>query len=128
METVDQTQVTMDKLTRVYIKMRDRIKELNLEVENIKAQQAGVAGAMKDLLQSVGGKSMGTTYGNVSVVTKTRYYAQDWDAMKRFIVDNDALYLLEARIAQTNMATFLEKNPGLVPPSLGTMSELTVSV
>jgi len=124
--------VTMDRLTKVYIKMRDKMSELTrtyeTELEDIKAQQAEVAGAMKDIIRTVGGTGMKTQYGTVSLKTNTRFYAQDWDAMGQFIVDNAAPQLLEKRIAQKNMQEFLEQNPGVVPPGLNTMSEITVSV
>jgi len=35
---------------------------------------------------------------------------------------------LEKRVAQTNMAQFLEENPGLVPPGLNSMSEYGITV
>jgi hypothetical protein len=35
---------------------------------------------------------------------------------------------LEKRIAQTNMAQFLEENPGVVPPGLNSMTEYAISV
>jgi hypothetical protein len=54
--------------------------------------------------------------------------AQDWDAMKRFIIDHDAVDLLEKRIAQKAMSEFLTDNPGVVPPGLNTMTEVDVSV
>lgn len=124
--------VTMDRLTRVYIKMRDKLAAITREYEAqeaaIKAQQAEVAGAMKDIIQKAGGTGMKTEYGTVSLKTSTRYYAQDWEAMYRFIVDNDAVHLLEKRIAQKNMSEFLETNPNMLPPGLNTMSEITVSV
>jgi hypothetical protein len=44
------------------------------------------------------------------------------------MVENDAIDLLEKRIAQTNMKTFLEENPGLVPPGLNSNTEYAVSV
>ena len=124
--------VTMDRLTRVYIKMRDKLAALSREFEeaeaNIKAQQAEVAAAMKDIIQKAGGTGMKTQYGTVALKTSTRYYAQDWEAMYRFIVDNDAVHLLEKRIAQKNMSEFLESNPGMIPPGLNTLSEISVSV
>ena len=129
---IAETHVTMDRLTRVYIKMRDKLATLSREYEEaeaaIKLQQAEVAAAMKDIMQKAGGTGMRTAYGTVSLRTSTRYYAQDWDAMYRFIVDNDAVHLLEKRIAQKNMSEFLESNPGMLPPGLNTMSEITVSV
>lgn len=124
--------VTMDRLAKVYIKIRDARSKLTREFEEaeekLKAQQAEIANAMKDKMQSLGVKSAGTAFGTVSLRVKTRYYAQDWDAMYRFIHDNDAGFLLEKRIAQSNMSEFLEQNPGVVPPGLNTMSETEVSV
>ena len=124
--------VTMDRLTRVYIKMRDKLASISRDYEaqeaDIKAQQAEVASAMKDIIQKAGGTGMKTEYGTVALKTSTRYYAQDWEAMYRFIIDNDAVHLLEKRLAQKNMSEFLESNPGMIPPGLNTMSEISVSV
>jgi hypothetical protein len=69
-----------------------------------------------------------TESGTVSLITKTRYYAQDWDAMKGFIKEHDAIDLLEKRVSQKNMKEFLDANPGVVPPGLNTVSEIEVSV
>ena len=48
--------------------------------------------------------------------------------MGNFIVEHAAPQLLEKRIAQKNMSEFLEQNPGMIPPGLNTMAEITVSV
>jgi hypothetical protein len=124
--------VTMDRLTRIYIKMRDKMSSMTADYEKafeaVKAQQAEVAGAMKDIIRAAGGTGMKTDYGTVSLKTTTRFYAQDWDAMGNFIIEHQAPQLLEKRIAQKNMQEFLEANPGIVPAGLNTMSEVTVSV
>jgi hypothetical protein len=122
----------LDKLAKVYIRIRDKVSELtrayDAEVEALKAQQEQVAHAMKDKLQALGGKAVKTDYGTVSLVTKTRYFAQDWAMMKKFVMENDALDLLEKRVAQTNMAEFLKGHPGVVPPGLNISSSIEVSV
>jgi hypothetical protein len=59
---------------------------------------------------------------------KTRYYTQDWDSFKQFVIDNNALELFEKRIAQSNMSQFLQENPGVVPPGLNSTSEFDISV
>jgi hypothetical protein len=64
----------------------------------------------------------------VILATKTRYYTQDWSSFKDFILEHDAVDLLEKRIAQSNMAQFLEQNPGLVPPGLNSDTEYDVTV
>lgn len=131
-ETEEVTDVTMDRLAKVYIRMRDKLAELTREYEaaeeSIKAQQAEVAAAMKDIIQKAGGESIRTAHGTVTLKTTKRFYAQDWEAMYQFIVDRAMPQLLEKRIAQKNMQEFLDANPDVVPPSLNTMSELTVSV
>lgn len=126
-DTAD-TDVTMDRLARIYLKMRDKIVELERAQEAVKEQQKEVSAAMKDILQAAGGKSMGTTHGTVTLKTTTRYFTQERDGFKQFVVDNNAPDLFEFRIAQRCMAEFLVANPDLIPPGLNTMSELTVSV
>lgn len=131
-ETVEQASVPMDKLAKVYRKMAARIQELTREyetqVEAIKAQQDAVKIALKDQMLKLGVSSVRTDQGTVVLSTTTRYNTQDWDSFKEFVKEHDAVDLLEKRIAQTNMRTFLEENPGLVPPGLNSMTEYNVSV
>ena len=124
--------VPMDKLAKVYRKMQSRIQELTAqyesEVEDIKRQQDVVKIALKDQMLKLGVSSVRTDQGTVVLSTKTRYNTQDWDSFKEFIKEHDALDLLEKRIAQTNMATFLAENPSLVPAGLNSLTEYAISV
>jgi hypothetical protein len=83
---------------------------------------------MKDQMQALGVKSVQTTFGTVSMIHKTRYSTQDWDSFKKFIIEHDVVDLLEKRIAQSNMAKFLEENPGSVPPGLNSFSDFEIRV
>ena len=131
-ESNEAATIPMDKLARVYRKMQTKIQQLTAvyetEVEGLKAQQEVVKTALKDQMLALGVKSVNTAEGTVILSTKTRYSTQDWDAFKEFMKENDALDLLEKRIAQTNMATFLQDNPTLVPPGLNSNSEYEISV
>jgi len=120
--------IPMDKLARMYMKMRNAIQELDKQIENIKEQQQEVKNAMKDQMLAIGTKSVRTTSGTITIKEKSRFYTQDWDSFKKFIIEHDAVDLLEKRIAQSNMQTFLEENPKLHPPGLNSMSEFDVSV
>jgi len=124
--------IPLDKLAKVYRRMRDQISELTKEydtkVEILKAQQEEVANAMKEQMQALGVTSVRTDQGTVVLSVKTRYSTADWDAFKKFVTEHDALDLFEKRIAQTNMKQFLEENPGVVPPGLNSNSEYDVSV
>jgi hypothetical protein len=124
--------VPIDKLARVYRKIKTEIDTLTQEydgkLEALKAQQDEIKFAMKDQMQALGVKSVQTTFGTVSMIHKTRYSTQDWDSFKKFIVEHDVVDLLEKRIAQSNMAKFLEENPGSVPPGLNSFSDFEIRV
>jgi esterase/lipase len=124
--------VSMDKLAKVYRKMSARVQELTQayenEVEQIKAQQEQVKNALKDMMLALGVSSVRTDQGTVVLSTKTRYNTQDWDSFKIFMLEHDAIDLLEKRIAQGNMSKFLEENPGLLPPGLNSNTEYAISV
>lgn len=124
--------IPMDKLAKVYRKIKAEIDLLTQEyddkVERLKAQQDEIRFAMKDQMRALGVTSVRTDGGTVTLATKTRYNTQDWDSFKKFIVEHEVVDLLEKRIAQTNMARFLEENPGLVPPGLNSTTEFDIRV
>ena len=124
--------IPMDKLAKAYRRIRAQIDALTAEhetkVAGLKLIQDQFKNAMKTEMQKLGVKSMKTVEGTVILSEKTRYYTQDWESMKEFIKDHNAIDLLEKRIAQRNMAEWLREHPKLVPPGLNSESELEVSV
>ena len=128
----EQDTIPLDRLAKIYRKIRTEIATLTQEydnkVEKLKAQQDEIKGAMKDMMKTMGVTSVRTAQGTVVLSVKTRYNTQDWDSFKEFVKQHDAIDLLEKRIAQSNMAQFLEENPGLVPPGLNSYSEFDISV
>jgi hypothetical protein len=124
--------VPIDRLAKIYRKVRSQIatltQEYDTKVEELKAVQDEVANAMKDQMKAMGVTSVRTPEGTVVLSVNTRYSTQDWDSFKKFVVEQDAVDLLEKRIAQSNMRQFLEENPGTVPPGLNSNSEYSVSV
>lgn len=124
--------IPLDKLAKIYRKLRGKISELTQEydtqVELLKGQQDEIKNAMKDQMKALGVTSVRTPEGTVVLSVKTRYSTQDWDEFKKFVLAHEALELLEKRIAQTNMAQFLEENPGSMPPGLNSSSEYDISV
>jgi len=124
--------VPLDKLVKIYRKLRTRMTELtqayDTQAEVLKAQQDEIKNAIKEQMKAMGVTSVRTTEGTAVMSVKTRYYTQDWDSFKQFVIDNHALELFEKRIAQSNMAQFLEENPGVVPPGLNSTSEFDISV
>ena len=124
--------IPMDRLVKIYRRIRSEIttvtQEYDTKLEGLKAQQAEVADAMKEQMKALGVTSVRTAEGTAVLAVKKRYDTQDWDSFKSFIMEHNALDLLEKRIAQRNMAQFLEENPGVVPPGLNSSSSYDVSV
>ena len=127
-----ETQIPLDKLAKVYRKIRDRIQVLSQEyetkIEELKFQQQEIANAMKDILKATGQKTATTAEGTIMLGTKTRYTTNDWDSFKKFVAEHDVLDLFEKRISQGNMKQWLEENPTLVPPGLDQATEFTITV
>jgi hypothetical protein len=127
-----EAEVPFDKLVKIYRKIKLNIdtltKEYDTQVEVLKAQQDEIKFAIKDQMKALGLSSMRTEFGTVSMVSKTRYATQDWDSFKRFIIEHEVVDLLEKRIAQSNMASFLQENPGIVPPGLNSFSDFEVRI
>jgi hypothetical protein len=122
------TEMPVDKLVRIYMKMRAAVQELDAQIEKIKEQQQEVKNEIKDRMRALGTKSMKTDFGTVSLMEKTRYYTNDWDSFKKFVIEQDAVDLLEKRISQTNIKVFLEENPSLIPPGLNSDTDFDISV
>lgn len=129
---MEEEAIPLDKLVKIYRKLRSRMTELTQEydtqAEVLKGQQDEIKNAIKEQMKAMGVTSVRTTEGTAVMSVKTRYTTQDWDSFKKFMIEHEAIDLLEKRIAQTNMAQFLEENPGVVPPGLNSSSEYDISV
>jgi hypothetical protein len=122
--------VSIGRLAKIYIRIRTARAEKQKELDDMEEQQKEVGLAMKDILVAEGCKSMKTDFGTVSLGKSTRYYTNDWANYDAWIIENklEPSSMFEKRIAQKNMAEFLEEHPGIVPPGLNSETEFTVSV
>lgn len=127
-EEVVEEAVTLNKLVEIHTKIKSKIESLDSQIALLEEQRTAVRMEIKDRMKEQGLKTVNTDSGTVSLMTKTRYNTQDWDAFKNFVLEHEVVDLLEKRISQTNMATFLEENPGVVPPGLNSVTEFEIRV
>ena len=120
--------IPLDKLVAIHAKIKARQEMLDKQLAELEEQRTEVRLAIKDQMKALGITSVNTTSGTVSLMKKTRYNTQDWDSFKSFVLEHQVVDLLEKRIAQTNMAQFLEENPGVVPPGLNSVTEFDIRV
>lgn len=122
----------VDKLTRVYIKIRDKRAELskrfNEEDGVLKEQLEKVKGALLDYCKEQGVESVRTSEGMFYRTTKVRYWTSDWESMNKFILDHGLPEFYEKRLNQGAVKEFLEENPDTVPPGLNSNTEYTLTV
>ncbi len=73
--------------------------------------------------------SIRTGSGTIIKSLKEDYICSDWDNFKQFVVDNNALDLLQQRISQSNFKEFMStrQDEGL-PPGISTMREVSITV
>lgn len=124
--------IPLDKLVKIYRKIKAEIdtltKEYDTKMEELKAAQDEIKFEIKDQMKALGVTSVKSPYGTVSMRTTTQYSTNDWASFKEFILEHGAVDLLFKRIAQANMAQFLEENPGVVPPGLNSHTEFNIVI
>ena len=125
-------EVNINKLVKVYIKIRNAIDEKETqhkeELASLKEQFGIVGQSLLNLCKEQNLDSIRTPVGTVSRRISTRYWTSDWDSMYRFISEHDAPFLLEQRIHGTNMKEFLEANPEAFPMGMQADRSYTVQV
>lgn len=121
-----------DKLVKVYIKMRTKRAEIKAaydkEDEDIKSQMDVIESALLDICKTSGVSGLKTDSGTVTRGVTTRYWPSDWESMHQFVRENDALDLLERRVAQKAMGEFIAKHPDKFPKGMNVDSKFTITV
>ncbi len=124
--------VSIDKLTRVFVKIRDAKAELAAEFKKkdaeLTAQMDELKRAMLDYCKDQNVESVRTEAGLVYRTVRTRYWTGDWETMHSFIVENNLPHLLEKRLNQSAVKEMLEEYPEMVPPGLNADSEYSITV
>ena len=121
-----------ERYVRVYIKMRDARAQLKADFEEkdaeIRSQMDVIESVMLEACKSTGASSINTVAGSIIRGVKTNYWTSDWESMHEFIRENDALNLLERRIAQKAMGEYLQNNPDKLPKGMNVESKYSVTV
>ena len=125
---IDEEDISLDKLVHIHAKIKAKILTFDAQIAELEGQRTEVRMAIKDQMRASGLTSLNTSHGRVALMQKTRYHTNDWDSFKKFILEHEVVELLEQRISQSNIVTFLEENPGVVPPGLNSFSDFDIRV
>ena len=128
---MDGTQ-SVDKLVDVYIKIRDAkdaakkaYEEKNAELSE---QMDIIESEILEVCKATGADSIKTPHGLAMRSIKTRYWTNDWEKFYQFMLEHNAPELLERRIHQTNIKSFLAENPETLPQGLNVDNAYSITV
>lgn len=122
-----------NKLAKAYIKIRDAIAEAKREYEakeeKLKDELALIEQYFTKTFEDQGElTSISTPSGTIIRSIKTRIWTTDWEEMHKLVKETDNLDLLERRLAQKNVAAFLEEHPEMRPAGLNIDRKYEITV
>tara|TARA_R100001129_G_scaffold154550_1_gene117307 strand:+ start:258 stop:650 length:393 start_codon:yes stop_codon:yes gene_type:complete len=124
--------ITAEKLTKAYIKIRDERAKLSAEYKEkdsvLSRQLERVKQGLLDYCNEHSVESVRTAEGLFYRSVKQKFWTNDWEKMHAFIMEHNVPELLEKRLNQTNLKQFLEENPESQPDCLNVDSEYSMSV
>lgn len=122
----------VDKLVAAYRRIRSAVQDEEeahkQKIASLKEQMDLVNAKLLEICNAQNVDSLRTKEGTVSRRMATRYWTSDWESMYRFIKEHDAMHLLEQRIHNGNMRTYLEENPDVLPVGLNADTKYVISV
>lgn len=131
-EATEKQDIPLEKLVKVYLKMNQVRSELKAKWEAedkaIKEKMDAIKSALLEHCKAHEVESVRTTEGTFYRTVKTQFWTNDWESMSKFIVEHGVPDLLEKRIAQGNMKTWLEDNPEKIPPGLNITKEYAITI
>jgi hypothetical protein len=122
-----------DELVEAYLAIRSQREKLARDYEAtdnaLKEDMAKLEAVMLEMCNSVNADSIKTRHGTVMRKLNERFFCQDWENFYKFVLDNEAVQLLERRIHQSNFKEFMKDHDGDgLPPGVNVMREFGISV
>jgi hypothetical protein len=123
----------LDDLVSTYLTIRTERNTLKNQWEirdaELKADLDELERAMLVACNEINADSIRTGSGTIIKSLKETYTCGDWDNFKQYVVENNALDLLQQRISQTNFKEFMStrQEDGL-PPGISTLREVSITV
>ena len=122
-----------EELVEAYLNLRTQRERLEQKYEAedalLKEDMMKLETAMLEVCNSINADSIKTSHGTVMRKINERFFCQDWDGFYKYVLDNEAVQLLERRIHQGNFKQHLKDIEGDgLPPGVNVMREFGVTV
>lgn len=125
--------MNLEELVVDYIEIRNQremlLADYELKDNELKEALKNIEAEMLVVCNATNADSIKTQHGTVIRKLNERFYCNDWDNFRKFVLDNQAVELLERRIHQGNFKEFMteRQNDGL-PPGVNVMREFGITV
>jgi hypothetical protein len=122
-----------DQLVETFITLRNERDRMRNEWEakdsEVKEQMNVVEQALLSICNETNATSIKTDKGTVIRKLTERFFCSDWDNFREYVLEHQALELLERRIHQGNFKEFIaEREKEGLPPGVNVMREFGVTV
>jgi hypothetical protein len=122
-----------EELVSAYITLRNERAKLKEDYEEADSKLVKdmdqIEQVMLEICNEVGADSIKTQVGTVMRRVNERYYCTDWDNFKNYLLENEAVDLLERRIHQGNFREHMTDIQGQgLPPGVNVMREFGITV
>lgn len=127
------TTINTEEVVTAYLNIRSEREKILREYEakdaKLKEDMSKIEALLLDVCNSISADSIRTSHGTIMRKLNERFFCQDWENFRKFVVENEALELLEKRIHQGNFKQFMadHENDGL-PPGVSVMREYGITV
>jgi hypothetical protein len=127
------TELNLKELVKIYLTIRTEREKLKASWEvkdgELEQEMKLLEQSMLTVCNDTNASSIRTESGTVFRSLKERFTTNDWDNFKKFVLDNEAIDLLERRIHQGNFKEFMAEHQGEgLPPGVNVMKEFTIVV
>jgi hypothetical protein len=124
---------SLDELVKIYLTIRGEreilARQFDAKDGELKSELASIEQVMLAECNSINADSIRTGNGTVIKSLKESYVCSDWDNLKDFILENQAVELLQQRIHQKNFKEFMDNHQGEgLPPGINVMREFGITV
>lgn len=125
--------MNLEELVKDYLELRSQreavLAEFEIKDNVLKDAMKNIEMEMLNICNNTNADSIKTQHGTVIRKLNERFYCNDWDNFRKFVLENEAVELLERRIHQGNFKEFMTEREGDgLPPGVNAMREFGITV
>lgn len=124
--------MSVDRLVKIYIKIRDAkadlVKQQAEEVKKLSDQQDMIATELMRRALDEGVNGFKTEHGTVTIKSNIKASCADWEVFGEFLKDKDPVEYLGKNVKASTIREYMDNNDGELPPGINIFKESAVSV